>query len=106
MANVVKTVNVKIDLTPEDIVKALRSFTAEDWHQMQHLLVEENINVMHWLKLPWAESNDLSVPPPTVEGDQEALAAAESLFHIFDDLDPQVVEWGATSPELALENSW
>ena len=120
----VKTVQVNVKLTPADVVKALLSFTQEDWHELQleiqRLLIEEDVDVGDWFNFPFPDSEPASdslapselalptEPPPTPEGDVLALAAAEELFTLFDDLDidPELARWGATSEEISLENSY
>lgn len=115
MATIVKTVEVDVSLTPVDVMKALLSFTSEDWHhlqlEVQRLLIEDGVKVSHWFNFPPSDNlsnlSDLPTPPPaTPEGDREALAAAEELFTLFNDLDPELARWGATNGDIRLEDSY
>ena len=50
------------------------------------------------LEEPWPEE-----PPPTPEGDQEALAAVERIRNMFAPLDAETARYIAESDELALD---
>lgn len=124
MATLAKTVELNVNLNPADVLAALVSFTQQDWHRLQseikRLQREQNINVAHWFNFPSPDEianlsdlsqwsligNDGTAPPLTPEGDREALAAAEELFTLFDNIDPELARWGATSEEISLLDSY
>jgi hypothetical protein len=109
VATIVKEVELK--LTPTDIVRAIRAFTRRERDELmlevQRLLNEEDTDVLDFVKavLPpevgereqWPEP-----PPPTPEGDQEALAAVDDFCGMFPISDPELARWLAEGSELSI----
>jgi hypothetical protein len=92
----------QIELTPKDVIAALRSFKEDDWAEVLAFLEHE---------APAAWRGKLSLdelqphpeePPRTPEGNKIALAAVERMAGMIPIRDPELGRWLAESPELSI----
>lgn len=109
MATIVK--EVELELTPADIVRAIRTLSREERDELllevQRLLIEKDMDVLDFAKAilpPEVEEIELRLepPPPTPEGDLEALAAVEDFSGMFPISDPELARWLAESDEVGI----
>ena len=92
----------QIELTPQDIIEALRSFEEEEWAEVLAFLEAEGL-------LPRSAPASLEElgphpeePPRTPEGNKIALAAVERMAGMIPISDPELGRWLAESPELSI----
>jgi len=92
----------QIELTPRDVIEALRSLEEEEWAEVLTFLEAER---------PFSRSAPSSIdelephpeePPRTPEGNQIALAAVERMAGMIPISDPELVRWLAESPEASI----
>lgn len=92
----------QIELTPHDVIEAVKGFSDEEREQVLALLVQElptlqpNFDLLDTLE-PHSEE-----PPRTPEGDKIALAAVERMAGMIPISDPELARWLAESPELSI----
>jgi len=120
----------EIELTPDDIVQAVRSFDPNEFDNLQHRLQAEGLFLErtrppYWElsvveDAPEAPADDdepafwklidteplPEPPPPTPEGDQIALAALDKIHGLFPITDPELGRWIAESEEVAIYNAY
>lgn len=92
----------QIELTPRDVIEALRNFEAEEWAEVLTFLEGEGV-------LPRSAPTSLDElephseePPRTPEGNQIALAAVKRMAGMIPISDPELGRWLAESPELSI----
>ena len=110
------TITREIELTPADVVQALRRFGPEEWQelqlQIQATLLLEEVDLSGFVELftlpSYSEAVEpgegeplLEEPPPTPEGDRIALEAVERMAGMFPITDPELGRWLAESPDLS-----
>ena len=110
------TITREIELTPADVVQALRGFSREEWQELQFeiqaSLFLEDVDLSGLVELFALPSYSEAVepgegeplpeePPPTPEGDRIALEAVERMAGIFPITDPELGRWLAESPDLS-----
>lgn len=109
MTTIVKEVELK--LTPTDIVQAIRALSREEQDELlleiQRWLIEEDTDVLDLVTsvpLPGLVEleTELKPPPPTQEGDREALAAVDDFCGMFPITDPELARWIAESDEAGI----
>jgi len=92
----------QIELTPQDVIEALRGFEEEEWTEVLAFLETE---------LPFSRLSTVSPyelephpeePPRTPEGNEIALAAVERMAGMIPISDPELVRWLAESPEASI----
>ena len=88
----------QIELTPKDVIAALRSLKEEDWAEVMAFLESE-------APVPWRDTLSLDElephpeePPRTPEGNKIALAAVERMAGMIPIRDPELGRWLAESP--------
>jgi len=92
----------QIELTPQDVIEALRGFGEEEWAEVLTFLEAEGL-------LPRSAPVSLDKlephpeePPRTPEGNKIALAAVERMAGMIPISDPELGRWLAESPELSI----
>lgn len=112
------TITKQIELTPVDVVQALRGFDSDEWRELQFeiqaSLFLENVDVIRFAELlalpPYSEPGEAGEeeeeplpeePPHTPEGDRIALEAVERMAGSIPITDPELGRWIAESPELS-----
>lgn len=109
MTTIVK--EVQLELTPRDIVGAIRALSREERDELileiQRLLIEQDTDVLDFISfiLPPALAEpepQPESPPPTPEGDREALAAVDDFCGMFPISDLELARWIAESEEAGL----
>ena len=92
----------QIELTPQDVIEALRSFEEEGWAEVLTFLEAER----PLSRFGFASLDELGPhpeePPRTPEGNQIALAAVERMAGMIPISDPELARWLAESPELSI----
>lgn len=92
----------EIELTPQDIIEAMKGFKEEEWAEVLAFLEAE---------MPELQRRPVSLdelephpeePPRTPEGNQIALAAVERMAGMIPISDPELGRWLAESPELSI----
>lgn len=92
----------QIELTPRDVVEALRSFEEEEWTTVLTFLKAEGpLSRFGLASLDELEPHP-EEPPRTPEGNQIALAAVERMAGMIPISDPELARWLAESPELSI----
>ncbi|OGO39846.1 MAG: hypothetical protein A2Z04_09620 [Chloroflexi bacterium RBG_16_57_9] len=92
----------QIELTPQDVIEAVKGFREEEREQVLAFLVQElptlqpNFDLLDTLE-PHPEE-----PPRTPEGDKIALAAVERMAGMIPISDPELARWLAESPDLSI----
>ncbi len=103
------TITREIDLTPTDMVQALRVFSQAEWQalklEIQATLFLEDVDIGEFTELlTWLYQEKLEPlpenPPPTPAGDQIALAAVERMAGSIPITDPDIGQWLAESSDL------
>jgi len=104
VATITKEVEPKLTLT--DIVQAIRALSRQERDelllQIQRLLIEEDADVLVSLPELTQLETELKPPPPTQEGDREALAAVDDFCGMFPISDPELARWIADSDEAGI----
>ncbi len=112
------TITKQIELTPVDVVQALRGFDSDEWRELQFeiqaSLFLKNVDVIRFAELlalpPYSEPDETGEekeeplpeePPHTPEGDRIALEAVERMAGMFPITDPELGRWIAASPDLS-----
>jgi hypothetical protein len=102
---------VQLELTPTDIVRAIRALSREEHDELileiQRLLIEQDTDVLDlvpFVLLPGAAEPEPrpELPPDTPEGDREALAAVDDFCEMFPISDLELARWIAESEEAGL----
>jgi len=92
----------QIELTPRDVIEALRGFDEEEWAEVLAFLEAE---VPDFRPRP-ASLDELEPhpeePPRTPEGNKMAMAAVERMAGMIPISDPELARWLAESPELSI----
>ena len=92
----------QIELTPHDVIEALRSFEEEEWAEVLTFLEAEGpLSRFGSASLDELEPHP-EEPPRTPEGNQIALAAVERMAGMIPISDPELARWLAESPELSI----
>jgi len=92
----------QIELTPRDVIEALRSFAEEEWAEVLTFLEAER-PLLRSASSPLDELEPHPEEPPrTPEGNQIALAAVERMAGMIPISDPELARWLAESPELSI----
>jgi len=92
----------QIELTPEDVIEALRSFEEEEWGEVLAFLeAERSLSRFGFISLDELEPHS-EEPPRTPEGNQIALAAVERMAGMIPISDPELARWLAESPEASI----
>jgi hypothetical protein len=92
----------RIELTPQDIIEALRSFEEEEWAEVLTFLeAERPLSRFAPVSLDELEPHP-EEPPRTPEGNQIALAAVERMAGMIPISDPELARWLAESPEASI----
>jgi hypothetical protein len=113
----------EIQLTPDDVVQAVRTFNPDELTDLRQRLQD------YGLILEWAERSSVAEarleseeetpefwklvdieplpepPPPTSEGDKIALAALDKLHGLYPITDPKLGYWIAEGQEAAIYNT-
>jgi len=92
----------EIELTPVDVIEAMKGFREEDWAEIVLFLESQAL-------IPWRSAGPLregelypEEPPPTPEGNAVALAAVERMAGMIPIRDPELVRWLAESHEASI----
>jgi hypothetical protein len=92
----------QIELTPRDVIEALRSLGEEGWAEVLTFLeTERPLSRFGSASLDELEPHP-EEPPRTPEGNQIALAAVERMAGMIPISDPELARWLAESPELSI----
>jgi len=92
----------QIELTPCDVIEALRSFAEEEWAEVLTFLeAERPLSRFAPVSLGELEPHP-EEPPRTPEGNQIALAAVERMAGMIPISDPELARWLAESPDLSI----
>ncbi|MFQ5854821.1 MAG: hypothetical protein ACE5LU_04145 [Anaerolineae bacterium] len=92
----------QIELTPQDVIEALRSFNEEEWAEVLVFLeTEAPLDQFGPVSLDELEPHP-EEPPRTPEGNRIALAAVERMAGMIPISDPELVRWLAESPEASI----
>ena len=92
----------QIELTPVDVIEAMKGFKEEDWAEVVAFLESEApVSWRGTLPLDELEPHP-EEPPRTPEGNKIALAAVERMAGMIPISDPELVRWLAESPEASI----
>ena len=92
----------QIELTPQDVIEALRGFEEEEWAEVLAFLEAEVPDFrLRSVSLDELEPHP-EEPPRTPEGNEIALAAVKRMAGMIPISDPELARWLAESPEASI----